>query len=269
MSDFLVSNILFFDSGVGGLSVYQQVRLKLPECNYTYLYDNEAYPYGELAEGVLIDRVVNLVTRLVAQEQIDLVVIACNTASTIALPSLRKQLSIPVVGVVPAIKPACLASKKAVGLIATPATVKRDYINTLINEYSNNTPVHMLGSTNLVHMAERKLQGLPVNFDLLKIELESIRNKIDVAVLGCTHFPLIREEIAEVLGSGVRLVDSGDAIARRVVNLLGQCQLHREKRTTKAFSTQLDQKSIALKECLNDFGFEVIDCFPYLSILDH
>ncbi|WP_308218821.1 glutamate racemase [Vibrio salinus] len=256
-------NILLFDSGVGGLSVFQKVKQKLPECNYTYLYDNEGYPYGELPESVLIDRVVNLVSRVVAQEAIDLVVIACNTASTIALPDLRRTLTIPVVGVVPAIKPACLAAEKAVGLIATPATVKRDYINILINEFSNNIPVHMLGSTALVNMAENKLQGKAVNLDSLTVELYGLKDKIDVAVLGCTHFPLIREEIKTVLGPAVKLIDSGEAIARRVVDLLGQSQALRVRRVNKAFSTQIDDKSIALEECLNWFGFNVTDCFPY------
>ncbi|NCO47257.1 MAG: glutamate racemase, partial [Vibrio sp.] len=125
-------NVLIFDSGVGGLSVYQEVQAKLPQLNYIYLFDNEAYPYGELNQEVLIKRVVRLVSDVVVKERIDLVVIACNTASTIVLPKLRSCLAVPVVGVVPAIKPASSLANKAVGLIATPATITRQYTHDLI-----------------------------------------------------------------------------------------------------------------------------------------
>ncbi|MDC0612465.1 glutamate racemase [Vibrio sp.] len=266
MSDSLTSNILFFDSGVGGLSVYQEVKQTLPDHNYFYLYDNEAYPYGELREDVLIDRVLNLVSKIVIQEQIDLVVIACNTASTIALPSLRQILSIPVVGVVPAIKPACRLSNQSVALIATPATVKRDYINTLINEFSNNVPVVMLGSTTLVHMAEKKLQGESVDLELLEQELAPLINKVDVAVLGCTHFPLIKSEINKVLSDKVTLIDSGDAVARRVKSLLANLPSKHRCQSNKAFATVLDEKSKKLQKCLISMGFDSTRLFRYQKI---
>ncbi|KOO11116.1 glutamate racemase, partial [Vibrio xuii] len=115
------AKVLIFDSGVGGLSVYKEIAERLPQLNYTYIFDNEAYPYGELEHDTLIQRVETLITQLVAENNIDLVVIACNTASTIVLPTLRENLTIPVVGVVPAIKPASNLANKAVGLIATPA----------------------------------------------------------------------------------------------------------------------------------------------------
>ncbi|MCV5958835.1 aspartate/glutamate racemase family protein, partial [Escherichia coli] len=93
--------VLVFDSGVGGLSVFQEIHRLLPQLDYLYLFDNQAYPYGELDQAVLISRVNRLVSSLVEEHQVDIVVIACNTASTIVLPSLRENLSIPVVGVVP------------------------------------------------------------------------------------------------------------------------------------------------------------------------
>ncbi len=127
VSDSTIAKVLIFDSGVGGLSVYKEIQALLPQLSYTYLFDNEAYPYGELDQKVLLQRVESLVTGLVNKEGFDIVVIACNTASTIVLPTLRSMLSIPVVGVVPAIKPASSLANKAVGLIATPATVTRQY----------------------------------------------------------------------------------------------------------------------------------------------
>ena len=105
-----MANILVFDSGMGGLTVYGEIRRTLPAHNYFYCFDNAHFPYGELSEPELISACTGLVSHMVAAHAIDLVVIACNTASTIALPSLRATLSIPVVGVVPAIKPAAAAS---------------------------------------------------------------------------------------------------------------------------------------------------------------
>lgn len=217
-----MATILVFDSGVGGLSVYQEIHQKLPHENYIYLFDNQAYPYGELDPDILIERVNTLILSLIQKHQIDLVVIACNTASTIVLPSLRKNLSIPVVGVVPAIKPAAQISNRAIALIATPATVKRDYTQKLIQEFSPQRTVHLLGSTRLVMLAEDKLRGKPVDLAELKLILEPVSEEIDVAVLGCTHFPLLKEEMQKVLGEGVVLIDSGKAIAKRVVSLLNK-----------------------------------------------
>lgn len=209
------SNILVFDSGVGGLSVFQEIYKQLPNSNYIYMFDNKGYPYGELEHDKLISRVNELILSAVDCHDIDIVVIACNTASTIVLPSLRSKLSIPVVGVVPAIKPASVLSKKAVGLIATPATVKRTYTHNLIKEYLPSLPVELIGTTELVDMAENKLRGESVNIKVLTAILSPLIGKIDVAVLGCTHFPLLSEEISQVLGSEVTLVDSGKAIANR------------------------------------------------------
>jgi len=258
-----------FDSGVGGLSVYKEIRQLLPQHNYMYLYDNEAYPYGELSEQVLIERVINLICRFVKSKDIDLVVIACNTASTIALSQLRKVISVPVVGVVPAIKPACKLSKKAVGLLATPATIKRNYIESLIHEFSNNVPVKMLGSTLLVHMAEQKLRGKPIDIECLKREMLSLIERVDVVVLGCTHFPLIRNELSQVFGPEVKFVDSGQAIAKRVVGLLEKNRYQREKKIGKAYATLVDIHTETLMQCFANLDLETIGHFPYLKIWDH
>ncbi len=175
--------ILIFDSGVGGLSVFLEIRKQLPNANYIYLFDNKAFPYGELESNVLITRVNELVNTVTTEHKVDIVVIACNTASTIVLPSLRASLSIPIVGVVPAIKPASSVANKAVGLIATPATIKREYTHTLIRSFSENTPVKLLGSTKLVNLAENKLRGEDVPIEQLKEILLPLIGKIDVAVL--------------------------------------------------------------------------------------
>ncbi|MGO1297439.1 MAG: glutamate racemase [Vibrio sp.] len=258
--------VLIFDSGVGGLSVYKAITARLPQLSIVYSFDNEAYPYGELDQHTLLTRVVGIVQQAVVNEHIDLVVIACNTASTIVLPALRAKLQIPVVGVVPAIKPASLLSHLAVGLIATPATVVRSYTQELIQHFSPHKPVELLGSTRLVDMAEEKLRGHSIDLHELAHILSPLRHKIDVAVLGCTHFPLIKEEIQVVLGNEVQLVDSGEAIARRVAQLLslnmdeaykGQQEKH------QIMSSATPWGEMALNMELNKLGFGVIQNRPY------
>lgn len=261
-----IPKVLIFDSGVGGLSVYREIEMRLPQLSYTYLFDNAAYPYGELDQQVLLQRVERLITGLVEQEGFDIVVIACNTASTIVLPTLRSKLSIPVVGVVPAIKPASSIANKAVGLIATPATVTRQYTHDLIRSFSADKNVELLGSTRLVDMAEEKLRGRAIDLQELQNILSPLISHIDVAVLGCTHFPLIRDEIQQVLGKDVLLVDSGEAIARRVKSLLGiEGSVCSENKHTIYSSAPAWEES-ALNERLEQLGFSAIRPYPLLGV---
>ncbi len=255
--------VLVFDSGVGGLSVFEEMHRLMPQLDYLYLFDNQAYPYGELEQSVLISRVNLLVSRLVEEYQVDIVVIACNTASTIVLPSLRENLSIPVVGVVPAIKPASLLAFKGIGLIATPATVTRQYTHELIHEFAQGKPVELLGSTRLVDIAEEKLRGKEVCIAELESIFEPLNNKVDVAVLGCTHFPLIKEEIYQALGNKVLLVDSGEAIARRVEVLLGNGSLDNvvEEGAKRIFASAPPWQEDALNKCLVKLGFSPVQIY--------
>ena len=216
-------SVLVFDSGVGGLTVYDEIRQLLPGLHFLYVFDNARFPYGELPADELVHRCVSVIKSVVALHTVDLVVIACNTASTQVLPALRAILPMPVVGVVPAIKPAARMSHNAcIGLLATPATISRPYIDQLIENHASHVRVLRCGSTELVLQAERKLSGLSVEQDKIEATLQHWRDdahKPDTLVLGCTHFPLLKEEIAKVLPH-VRLIDSGAAIARRVHELL-------------------------------------------------
>ena len=220
MVSVMPKHILVFDSGIGGLSVYKEIQYQLPLAKYIYAFDNAAFPYGELTESVLMERTTLMISLLCAKFAIDIVVIACNTASTIVLPALREKLTIPVVGVVPAIKPAALVSTK-IGLLATPATVKRSYTYDLIKSFAPISDVQLLGSTRLVEMAEEKMIGVDVDLEELKVILSPWQDRVDTIVLGCTHFPFLRNEIKKVLNGNVLLIDSGEAIARRVKQLLG------------------------------------------------
>lgn len=152
--------VLFFDSGVGGLSVLAAVKKALPEAPILYVADNGGFPYGTKSEEEIATRVPALLGRLVERYDPALLVIACNTASTIALPFIRSALQIPVVGTVPAIKPAALLSKSHVfGVLGTEATIRQPYVDHLSEEFASDCTVIRQGSANLVTLAEAKLRG--------------------------------------------------------------------------------------------------------------
>lgn len=261
-----MKSVLIFDSGVGGLSVYKEIAQLLPEQHVVYAFDNAAFPYGELADDILIQRVCGMVTSLCYERDIALVVIACNTASTLVLPHLRSLLSIPVVGVVPAIKPAVAMSKtKHIGLLATPATVNRTYTKQLVEEFAPDCHVEMVGSTELVQMGEGKLRGTPVDKKILKQVLMPFINKTDCIVLGCTHFPLLRDEIEEILGDQCLVIDSGKAIANRVDALLkerGALSTSFRDKKHLAFSSAPVKDEEALNHELGKLGFSAIKRAP-------
>lgn len=226
---FEAPRVLVFDSGVGGLSVAQEIQQRLPQISLVYASDNAFFPYGTKGEAELIARVDQVIDALLARYPADILVIACNTASTLTLPHLRSKLSLPIVGVVPAIKPAALMSKSGViGLLATPATVARPYTHELIREYATNCQVISLGSSALVQIAEQKLRGEAIDSAAIGAITQELMNtenaeKMDVLVLACTHFPLLKEELIQQLPAQLSLIDSGAAIARRVEFLLADC----------------------------------------------
>lgn len=218
--------VLVFDSGVGGLSVAREIQRRTPWLTLVYASDNGFFPYGTKGESELIARVDKVIHALLDQYPVDLIVIACNTASTLALPHLRSQLDIPIVGVVPAIKPAAQLSQSGViGLLATPATVARPYTHELIREYASECQVIALGSSELVELAERKLRGETIDGQSVVQITRGLLEKdhahaMDVLVLACTHFPLLKDELARCLPDHLVIIDSGEAIARRVDFLL-------------------------------------------------
>lgn len=218
-----VPNILVFDSGIGGISVYNEIRQMIPQANYFYLFDNQAFPYGDKSNEFLINRVTNVIGMALRYYSIDLIVIACNTASTICLPTLRQIFSLPIVGVVPAIKPATkITQNKCIGLLATKATIQREYTRKLINDFAKGYHIELLGLSELALIVEKKLQGIPVNLNELKLLLNSwLELPIipDTIVLGCTHYPFIKDELKSIFPCST-LIDSGTAIAARVNSLL-------------------------------------------------
>jgi len=219
----LAGQILMFDSGIGGISVFREIKKLLPNVSIDYLFDNLHYPYGRLSESQVVARLVELIGEVVQQNKPQLLVVACNTASTIALPALRAHLSIPVVGVVPAIKPAALLSKnKMIGLLATQGTVNRDYVAQLADTFAQDCSLVKVGTNELVEMAEQAFRGQPIDRQMLTEVCQPLINKVDTIVLGCTHFPLLKEQLLQIMPQHVTLIDSGLAIAHRVESLLVQ-----------------------------------------------
>ncbi len=258
--------ILIFDSGIGGLSVFEHVHKKLSQHDIYYLFDNARLPYGDLSEQELIDGCVKLVVTQAKQLNASIVVVACNSASTLVLPELRKQLSIPVVGVVPAIKPAAQqTTSQHIALLATPGTVNRAYTQELITEFAGGCQVDLIGSSELVLIAEDKAGRKCVDIKKIEQILQPIRNSsIDTVVLGCTHFPFLRQEIAQVLGAKILLLDSGSAIATRVLFLIGsQSKSQNCDVILKAGYTA--EIGDGLKQTLTDYGFTQLECLSIAS----
>jgi len=218
-------SILVIDSGVGGLSVCQSILAAGSPLQVIYFADDAFAPYGLLDEKALEERLEKIVSSMLSIHQPQLVVLACNTVSTLLLPQLRAQFDVPFVGVVPAIKPAAKHSiTNRIGLLATPATVKRAYTDDLINDYAGNCEVIRVGSNELVLQAEALLAGENISLDVIELILkpflsDDVSPSVDTIVLGCTHFPLLKSHLHTVLPD-VSWVDSGAAIAKRVHSLL-------------------------------------------------
>lgn len=222
----IMARALIFDSGVGGLSVVAEIRKRLPDLELTYVADDAYRPYGEKSEVELRGRLSSLLSILYDMSKPDLIVVACNTASTTALDVIRNAVPCPVVGVVPAIKPAAENSRtRTIGVLGTPGTVQRKYVDSLIQEFAGDCHVVLQGSVGLVDLAERKLAGetlkkTDIQRELMHMFDERVGADIDTIVLACTHFPLLRDELKEVSPQSVTWIDSGEAIARRVEAVL-------------------------------------------------
>lgn len=255
--------IFILDSGVGGLSIYDEVRQTLPGAHYLYVFDNEAFPYGEKPEQFIVDRVITIVGAMLRLHKCDLVIIACNTASTISLPALREHFSCPIIGVVPAIKPVVRLTRNGiVGLLATRATVQRSYTCDLISKFAGDCQIIQLGVAELVDIAEAKLHGKMAPFPVLrKLISPWLRapEPPDTVVLGCTHFPLLSQELQAVLPKGTQLVDSGSAVARRAAWLvehdMDASSLQEETGPNRVYYLKTTPYIVAMVPIFTRYGF--------------
>lgn len=218
------SPILLFDSGLGGLSVLAALREQLPQAPIIYAADTAGLPYGEKTEAEIAARVSGLLGRMAERFQPRLITIACNTASTIALGMVRDVLHVPIVGTVPAIKPAAaLTQTGTIGLLGTAATIRQQYVDDLEAEFAGGKELVRHAAPALVGAAEAHLRGESVDPRIYADAVDGLRSKargeIDTIVLACTHFPLVEAQLREVAGPGIRFVDGAKGIARRIVHL--------------------------------------------------
>lgn len=217
--------ILLFDSGVGGLTVLAELRKILPQAAVIYAADTAGLPYGAKTEAEIAARVAGLLGVLSERYRPRLATIACNTASTIALGMVREVLNIPIVGTVPAIKPAAALTRTGtIGLLGTEATIRQGYVDRLETEFAQGKRLLRYAAPALVSAAEAHLRGEPVDRAAVADAVEGLRRQpggdaIDTVVLACTHFPLLQDHLQEAIGKDVRFVDGAGGIARRVAQL--------------------------------------------------
>lgn len=227
------------DSGIGGLSIWKEITLKLPDESTIYLADSANCPYGDRVEGDIYNLSQRLV-RFLLERQVKLVVIACNTITVSCLDKLRLDFpQIPIIGTVPVVKTASEKTKnKKIGILSTLRTSKSAYQKRLIETFAPECEVVNVGTDKLVPHIENSTEDGNLN-KILKEELQSFLNKnVDVIALGCSHFPLIKGKIQEILGPDILLLDSGAAIARQVERvLMNNNALSGEKNTDHAFYT--------------------------------
>lgn len=225
--------VLFFDSGVGGLTVLREARVLMPEHRFVYVADDAAFPYGDWEEPALNERIVKLFGELLEKYRPAIAVIPCNTASTLSLGNLRDAYpGTQFVGTVPAIKPAAERTRSGlVSVLATPGTVKRQYTRDLIGKWAQKCHVRLVGSTELARLAETYMREGFVDEEAVRAEvapcfMEQDGRRTDIVVLACTHYPFLVNRMRKTAPWPVDWIDSGEAIARRTLSLLGEPDRH-------------------------------------------
>ena len=213
-------NLLVFDSGIGGLGVVAEIRRLQPQASITYLADNGFYPYGEKPDETLIARILKIIGQGIEQVRPDAIVIACNTASTVALSHLRETYQLPFIGCVPPIKPAAAASRtRHIGLLATAATIRRPYLADLVQNFAGDCTLHSLGTPILADLAEQKFRGQTLDAATLAAAIAPLfaqkdASLIDAVALGCTHYTFLLPELLQ-LHPGIKWFDPANPVARQ------------------------------------------------------
>lgn len=266
MNDYQLS-ILIFDSGIGGLSVYNEIKQLMPNAHYIYAFDNEGFPYGGKSKKIIEHRVIGFIDKIKLFHDIDIAVIACNTATIACLAALRQRYAFPVVGVVPAIKPAVqISSNGRIGLLATKATLAHSYTAKLIKQFAANYHIECLGLTELAISAEEKLYGQPIDIEKLTSLMRPWLNlpyPLDTIVLGCTHYLFIKKELQLLFPDAV-LIDSGQAVAKRTLSLsknipsLSQNRCYSENIAISTVLSNKIEKLISLLSCYEFTDYKVI-----------
>ncbi len=260
------------DSGIGGLGVVREIRRLLPDADIVYVADNGGFPYGNQPDATVVARCAAIVAALERLIEPSAVVVACNTATTVALAPLRAQFPVPFIGCVPAIKWAAKVSRtKTFGLLATPATVRREYLRELIEKFAQGCTVLTHGSQRLAPVAERRFRGLPIDLAVLREEVEVLTKApggeaLDTIVLGCTHYGFVLDELKAVSSPSITWLDPAPAVARRVQNFLSALPPDQPRKmalpaNVAIFTAPLPDAEM-LRPRIAEFGF------PELRVID-
>jgi len=252
-------HLIVFDSGIGGLGVVREIRRLQPEARISYLADNGFFPYGEKPDAVLLPHIVSLIGGAIERLSPDAVVVACNTASTIALPALRAAYDVPFIGCVPPIKPAAAASRsRRIGVLATAATVRRPYLSDLIEKFAPDCTVHSLGTPTLAELAEQKFRGQAVDVApaIAPLFAQPGGAEIDAVALGCTHYTFLLPEF-EALRPDVAWFDPARPVARQGLAVTRDFAGSPSGTDTAYFTAALPDLE-TMREKLAAFGFDAI-----------
>ncbi|WP_455475387.1 glutamate racemase [Bartonella sp. B17] len=258
--------ILFFDSGIGGLTVFREMRILIPEAQFIYVADDAAFPYGNWEENSLANRIFKIFTNLLTRYNPALCVIACNTVSTLMIADLRQKFPYTLfVGTVPAIKSAAKQTKSGIiSVLATPGTVKRAYTHELINSFAGQCHVQLVGSKKLAEFAEDYLRGKSINSEKLRHEIlpcfvKKNNQYTDIIVLACTHYPFLINLFREQALWPVKWIDPAKAIAKHARSLLPERMHHKNIKKHKNFALFTSQNvTYSTEALLKEFGLDIV-----------
>jgi len=246
-----------FDSGIGGTSIWKEVVKLVPNENTIYLADSKNAPYGEKSSEEIIALSVKN-TEFLLSKGCKLIIVACNTATTNAIDYLRKNYTIPFIGIEPAIKPAALLSKTgAIGILATKGTLSSKLFEKTTKEYTKNiTTIEQDGEGLVPLIEEGKLNSPEIN-ELLTAYLKPMLNfNIDHLVLGCTHYPYLIPQIKKIIGENITIIDSGEAVAKQTKAILEKHNLLSTSTNKSRHQFYTNSETKVLKEILNDVSVE-------------
>lgn len=248
-----------FDSGVGGLTIYKEIHKLLPHENIIYLADSKNAPYGEKSKQEIIDISVKN-TEFLLSKGCKIIVVACNTASTNAVQYLRSHYEVPFIRVQPAIKPAALNSRsKVVGILATKGTLKSDLLFETSQRFAQGVEVVEQVGEGLVSLIEDGQMHSSEMDNLLKSHINPmLEKKIDYLVLGCTHYPFLTPQIESLVGDKVKVLDSGEAIARQTKVILEQENMINDDHRVISRFFYTNKDTYVLQNILDEFDENLI-----------